>query len=366
MRRRVVPPHFRRPPAWWPENEPWPPPRLGPHWQRGRPFFFLLRFALFFAFILFLASLGGVALFGTAVGLPQGPRLFWMLPLLLVLLTFLWAAGMRRVGRPLGGIVEAAERVASGDFKVRVAEYGPPWLRSVALAFNKMTARLALQQKQRRDLMADIAHELRTPLAVMQGRLEGMLDGVYPRDEEHLAHVLEETRLLARLVDDLRTLAHSESGSLTLQKESTDFAVLLDETITAFKPEAAARGVAIDAQIPSELPLIEVDPLRIREVVTNLLSNAVRYSPDGGTVRVDADATADAITVRVRDSGSGISPEDLPHIFDRFYKGARLGGSGLGLTIARNLMTAHGGTIAADSREGTGTTLTITLPIVSG
>jgi signal transduction histidine kinase len=325
--------------------------------------FFLIRVAVLLAIVLSLSSYGGFALFRTFTG--ATPSRLWILPIIFFVITFVWAMGMRRVGRPLGGIVEAAERVASGDFGVRVAEYGPPWLRSVATAFNSMTARLALQQKQRRDLMADVAHELRTPLTVMQGRLEGMLDGVYPRDEAHLAHVLEETRLLARLVDDLRTLAHSESGTLALEKESTDLTVLLDETVTAFRPEAEARAVAISARIPPELPLIDIDPLRIREVITNLLTNAVRYSPDGATVNVEAEAATDAITIRVRDNGPGISADDLPHVFDRFYKGARSGGSGLGLTIARNLMTAHGGTIAAESREGAGATLTITLPIAS-
>lgn len=272
---------------------------------------------------------------------------------------------LRRVGRPLGDVVDAAERVALGDFKVRVAEYGPPWLRSVAAAFNSMTARLELQQRQRRDLMADIAHELRTPLSVMQGRLEGMLDGVYPRDEVHVTQVLDDTRLLARLVEDLRTLAHSESGTLRLEKEPTDLAVLLEEALTSSKPEADARGVETTGQYPADLPLMDIDPLRIREVVTNLVSNAVRYSPRGSTVRIEAEADPARVTIRVRDTGPGISAEDLPHIFDRFYKGTASTGSGLGLTIARSLVVAHEGTITADSRVGAGTTIIVTLPIRS-
>jgi signal transduction histidine kinase len=210
--------------------------------------------------------------------------------------------------------------------------------------------------------MADIAHELRTPLAVMQGRLEGMLDGVYPRDEPHVAQVLDDARLLSRLVEDLRTLAHSESGSLDLQKEPTDLALLLHETLAAFEHEGRTRGVMLHAQIADDLPIVELDPLRIREVVTNLLSNAVRHSPRGDTVRLEASAGSDSIVIRVHDNGPGIPAADLPRIFDRFYKSASSSGSGLGLTIARNIAKAHGGAVAADSREGMGTTLTVTLP----
>jgi two-component system OmpR family sensor kinase/two-component system sensor histidine kinase BaeS len=256
-------------------------------------------------------------------------------------------------------VVSAAERVASGDFSTRLTERGSPWLRSVAAAFNRMTSTLQRQQQQRRDLMADIAHELRTPLSVMQGRLEGMLDGVYPRDERHVAQVLDETRMLARLVEDLRTLAHSESGTLTLEKEPTDLGVLVYEALAALKPDADTRSVTVQAQVPAELPLLDLDPLRMREVVTNLVANAIRYSPAGGTVHVEVATTPATLTMRIRDGGTGIAQDDLPRIFDRFYKGTGSTGSGLGLTIARNLVTAHGGTLTAESRIGVGTTMTV-------
>jgi signal transduction histidine kinase len=365
-------PHrHRHAPPWWPDTEPWPPspewpPSPGAYWERrGR--FFRYRMAGVFGILLPLAFFGGMFLLRSLLGSESHPpRSGWVWWWFVPFLVYMFVTAMRRVGRPLGDVVAAAERVASGDFAARVRESGPPWLRSVAAAFNSMTSRLELQQKQRRDLMADIAHELRTPLSVMQGRLEGMLDGVYPRDEPHVTQVLEDTRLLARLVDDLRTLAHSESGSLTLQKEPTDIGVLVDEALASLKPEAEAREVTIRAEVPVEVPLMDVDPLRIREVVLNLVSNAVRYAGAGKTVDVTIAVQPHALTLRVRDNGPGIAPEDLPHIFDRFHKGAASSGSGLGLTIAHNLVTAHGGTVTAESHLGAGTTVIVVLPTSSG
>jgi len=284
----------------------------------------------------------------------------WVFPRI-VLIAVLFLFVMRRVGWPLRDVVGAAERVAQGDFAVRVREYGPPWLRSVARAFNSMTSRLERQQRQRRELMADIAHELRTPLAVMQGRLEGMVDGIYPRDETQVAQVLDDTRVLARLVEDLRTLAHTEGGTLTLRKESTDVGVLLHDAIASLRPSADARRITLTVRELTDLPLVDIDPVRMREVVTNLVANAVRYSPDESEVVIEARADDAQLTVAVRDSGAGIPPEDLPRIFDRFYKDAASSGSGLGLAIAHNLVKAHGGTMTAQSRVGEGTTITFSL-----
>jgi signal transduction histidine kinase len=278
-----------------------------------------------------------------------------------ILLLF-WVAVMRRVGFPLGDIVGAASRVADGDFSVRVVERGPPSLRSVAHAFNSMTTRLEANEEQRRQLMADVAHELRTPLAVVQARLEGLIDGIYPRDDNQLKALLSETRTLARLVDDVRTLANVESGTLGLQKEPTDLAVLIHEAAASFSDSGAAdRRVGIRVDLP-DLPLVDVDPVRIREVVGNLLSNAVRHSAAHGVVSIAATVGAGALVVTVADEGEGIAPADLIRVFDRFYKGSRSNGSGLGLTIARNLVRAHGGDIRAESTLGRGTTMTVTLP----
>jgi two-component system OmpR family sensor kinase/two-component system sensor histidine kinase BaeS len=282
---------------------------------------------------------------------------------LILLVTFVGV--MRRVGTPFGDIVEAADRVASGDFSTRVVERGPPPLRSVARAFNSMTGRLQSQDQQRRHLMADIAHELRTPLAVVQGRLEGLLDGVYPRDDERLSEVLEDTRILGRLIDDLRTLANAESGSLSLQKEPTDLAILIQDVANSFSAEASTRQVMIRLGDAADLPLIDVDPLRIREVLANVVSNALRHTPKDGIISVAAETERDHIVIRVTDTGTGIPAEELPKIFDRFYKSGTSRGSGLGLTIARNLVVAHGGEIKAESEAGKGTTIRISLPLGS-
>jgi signal transduction histidine kinase len=353
---------FRHAPPWWPEGEAWPPARHH-RWRRRRGRF-LFRLAILFTVVLSLSAYGAVTLVRDLAGanvshVLTASGLVWA-ALFLVGVGF--ALTMRLVGRPLSDVVGAADQVASGDFAVRVPEHGPPSLRSVASAFNSMMTRLEQQQRMRRELMADIAHELRTPLSVMQGRLEGMLDGVYPYDEHQVAKVLEDTRTLARLVEDLRTLAHSESGTLSLTTEPTDVAVLLAETASAFQPEARAHGVEVRTKVPDDMPAIDIDPVRIREVVMNLLANAVRHSVSGGVVSIDADVDAARVSIRVSDQGKGIRSEDLPHIFDRFYKGPGSSGSGLGLTIARSLVAAHGGAIAARARAEGGTIVELTLP----
>ena len=355
-------------PHWWPENEPWPP-RFGPGSWRYRRTRFERRIGLLFWICVLVMFAGMNTLLswlfpGVTV---IGPSLRSLRPLFgvfwLVLIFGFLLPAMRRFRSPLGDNVVAADRVSEGDYSVRTSEYGPRWMRAIARAFNSMTSKLEAQDLQRRHLMADIAHELRTPLAVLQGRLEGMLDGVYPRDEAQINAVLQETRMLTRLVDDLRTLAHTESGTLALQKESTDMGILISDAAASFSAEAAERNVTLDVRPAPDLPLIDVDPLRIREVLTNLVSNAMRHTPEGGRVSVTATARPHSIVVSVSDTGSGIAAADLQKIFDRFYKGRASRGSGLGLTIARNLVVAHGGEIRADSLEGKGTTMMFTLPI---
>jgi len=273
------------------------------------------------------------------------------------------ARTLRRVGMPLGAVMEAADRVAAGDYSTRVAEYGPPPIRALARAFNAMTERLGNHDRLRRDLMADVAHELRTPLTVMQGKLEGLLDGVYPRDEGQLQQLLEETHVLSRLIEHLRTLALSESGALKLQKEPIDLGGLARDVAGSFGGDAAARHVTLEVDAPDDLPPIEIDPVRIREVITNLLSNALRHTPPGGSVVVRVAMTSSgAMSVDVHDTGSGMPPEAIARAFDRFYKGSGSRGSGLGLTIARSLVSAHGGEIHASSEPGRGTTIAFTLP----
>jgi len=270
---------------------------------------------------------------------------------------------MRRVGVPASDLVGAANRVADGEYSVRVVERGPPFLRAYTRAFNTMVSRLQSQDALRRQLMADVAHELRTPLSVIQGRLEGLLDDVYPRDDERLRLVLEETRVLARLIEDVRTLAHSESGTLALQREPTDVAVLVADVVRSLSAHGEGNGVSIEGHSEPDLPLVDLDPLRIREVLTNVIANAIRHTPRGGRVKVDAAVDGGVLLMTVADTGSGIVPADLPHVFDRFYKGNESSGSGLGLAIARALILAHGGQIDAASPPGAGTILRIRLPL---
>jgi signal transduction histidine kinase len=268
----------------------------------------------------------------------------------------------RRVALPIGAVMDAADRVASGDYTARVAELGPRAVRGLGRSFNTMAERLQSHDRIRRDLMADVAHELRTPLTVIQGRLEGLIDGVYARDEGQLGEVLEETHLLARLVEDLRTLALTESGGLKLQKEPTDVVDLARGVVRAFEVEAAARGATIQLEAAGGQAVLSIDPDRVREVLGNLVSNALRHVPSGGNVIVRIGTTDDAVTIDVSDTGEGMSADELARAFERFYKGAGSHGSGLGLTIARNLARAHGGDITATSQPGQGTTMTVRLP----
>jgi signal transduction histidine kinase len=358
--------HSRRgPPPWWPANEAWPPAGRAHAWRHGRNRF-VRRLVFLFAALLLLSATGAATLISKLLG---GSGIAGSVPIApLALLVLVWvlallAAGMRRVAVPLGDIVEAANRVAGGDYSTRIAEHGPPSVRVVANAFNTMAERLEAQDQQRRHLMADIAHELRTPLSVIQGKMEGLIDGVYPRDDDTLTEVMNETRLLARLVDDLRTLANAESGTLTLQKEQTDLAMLAQDVVSSVSAAAENGQIALRLEAAPDLPSIAVDPLRIREVLANLLANALHHTPPGGAISLRVNALGRDAVFTVEDTGPGMGPDELSKIFDRFYKGEGSRGSGIGLTIARNLVVAHGGTIRADSKPGEGTMLTVTLPI---
>jgi signal transduction histidine kinase len=270
---------------------------------------------------------------------------------------------LRRVMIPLDELLAAAGSVAEGDYSARVREKGPAEVRSLARAFNNMAARLHQTDEKRRNLLADVTHELRTPLTVLQGNLEGMLDGIYPADEANLRSLLDETNLLSRLVEDLRTLALAESGALRLRKEPTDLALLVRESLAAFQAQAASAGVTLSAETDEALPWLEVDPGRLRQVLSNLLANALRYTPAGGSVRVKYCLEAGRALLDVTDTGPGIAAGDLPHVFERFYKSTDSGGTGLGLAIAKHLVEAHEGMITAESLPGQGTTIRISLPV---
>jgi two-component system sensor histidine kinase BaeS len=310
----------------------------------------------------------------SAVGLVTGGRPPGLLHLaafvVIVVGLLVVGAAARLVGgtaRILDDIVAATRRVEAGDYDVRVdpPATGARPVRDLVQGFNTMTTRLAADAQQRRRLLADVSHELRTPLAVVQGSLEALLDGIHPPDEAHVRPILEETRVLARLVEDLRTLALSDAGTLALHPEPTDLAVLADEAAATFRHIAEARGVTLAVDVDDALPLLDIDPLRIREVLSNLVANALRYTPEGGRIRVTArsdDAAGEAV-VMVADTGAGIAPDVIDHVFDRFAKSSESRGSGLGLAIARSLVEAHGGRIRAESDAEQGTTIEFRLPL---
>jgi two-component system sensor histidine kinase BaeS len=356
-------------PSWWPENEPWPPVR---HRMRNSSFF--RRMGCLFMLVSMLGLAALIVIFVLAV-LSLGLVHFaktpdqWMMPLGVFLAIFftlvfgLGGRGLRRFTGPLDDLLNAADHIGQGDYSVRVQERGPRQVRTLARAFNNMASRLHVLDEQRRDLLADVTHELRSPLTVIQGNIEGMLDGVYPADESNLRAVLEETNILSRLVEDLRTLALAESGALQLKKETTDLALLVRETVDSFRTQADAANMTLTVDTATDLPWLDLDPGRVRQVLTNLLANALRYTPTDGTVSVHYHQAQGQAVIEVQDSGAGIPPEELPHVFERFYKSADSGGMGLGLAIAKKLVEAHGGTITAESTAGQGTIIRVTLPV---
>jgi signal transduction histidine kinase len=207
-----------------------------------------------------------------------------------------------------------------------------------------------------------VSHELRTPLAVLRGELEAMIDGVHPIDEAHLTAAVDQIAMLTKLVEDLRTLALAEGGTLALHREPTDLSILAQEAATSFKGLAAETGVRLAVEMPDDLPLADLDPLRIQQVVVNLVANALRYAPRGSTVAIAGEASPAAVTISITDSGPGIAPDVLPHLFERFAKAEDSRGSGLGLAIARRLVEAHGGSIRAERPSGGGTRIAFELP----
>jgi len=279
---------------------------------------------------------------------------FWAAALAAVAGLTLAALFVRQITRPLVDLTHASRRITHGDLRVRLPVKGADEIGELTAAFNQMAASLEKQETLRRNLMADIAHELRTPLTGIQGAIEAMQDGVFPADAENLAALHAEVLLLNRLVDDLRTLANAEAGQLILEKAPIDLGDLCRRQVNALQRRASARGVALTVNYPAPAPQIEADGQRLNQVLLNLLDNALRHTPAGGSVVVNLHADADHVYITVTDSGLGIPAADLPHVFDRFYRGDRsrtrtTGGSGLGLAIARQIVEAHGGCMWVDS-----------------
>ncbi len=277
----------------------------------------------------------------------------------------------RSLTAPLQRLATAARAVAAGDLAQQVRVEGSAEMAEVALAFNDMTAALGESERQRQNMVADTAHELRTPLTVLQGNLRAILDGVYPLDQAEIARLYDETRLLSRLVDDLRELALADAGQLRLNLRATDIREVILSTTGNLAPAAEAQEVTLTAQVPADLPSAQADPDRVAQVLRNLLANAVRHTAPGGLVTVTPGLANDTVEIAVADTGEGIAPADLPHVFERFWQAdpARLredrtaGGTGLGLSVAQSLVVAQGGRIWAESTLGQGSTFRFTLPL---
>jgi signal transduction histidine kinase len=366
----VVPAPDRKP-RWWHRHE-----RVD---RRLRRRFLFARFAGLFG-LMSLLILGGVALLAWLIaqwlsGDRQMPVFIWVGGALLGVALPLIGWGVaghafQDIARPLADLMDAADAVASGDLHVHVSEESPGDFGVLAQTFNRMTHELERAEEQRRNLTADVAHELRTPLHIIQGNLEGILDGVYQPTAEHINDILDETRQLARLIEDLRVLSLAESGQLALHTEIIAVDEFLADLATSFSAQAESKGIHLCIAKNDHLEglTVNADVGRLYQVLGNLLVNALRYTPPGGSITLQGERVQDFVRLKVSDTGQGIAPEDLPSIFDRFWRGdpARSRtegvGGGLGLAIARQLVLAHGGRIEVESEVGRGTTFTVLLP----
>jgi signal transduction histidine kinase len=264
----------------------------------------------------------------------------------------------RRILNPLAEVIAASQAVTSGNLSTRVKVQGPDDLRALSDSFNQMASALERHDREQRDMIADIAHELRTPLSILQGKLEGIVDGIYPADDAHLGSILEETYLLERLIEDLDTLAQAASRQLPFHQEAFNLGDVCSRTVANFEGEAAEKKISIIIDEEANVPAVMGDMQRTGQVVANLIANAIRYIPEGSRVDVKIKAVLHRVELVVNDDGPGIPPDDLPFIFDRFWRGEKsrsraLGGAGLGLAIARQFVEIQGGMIwAANLPEG--------------
>jgi signal transduction histidine kinase len=277
----------------------------------------------------------------------------------------------RRLSDPLVSMTQAAQAMARGDLDQRVLVHSRDEIGRLAGAFNSMAASLQRAEQLRRNLVADVAHELRTPIAVLRADLEALQDGVYQPSAERLAALREETDILSRLVADLHELSLAEAGQLAMERRPYDLSVICRQAATGMESQATASGIGLQVGQADEGAVSNVDPDRMAQVLRNLISNALRYTPNGGVVNVACRRDSDSNLISVRDSGTGIQPEDLPYVFDRFYRGEKsraraTGGAGLGLAIVKQLVEAQAGRVWVESTPGEGATFFVRLPYAAG
>jgi two-component system, OmpR family, sensor histidine kinase BaeS len=357
-------------PPWWPEGRQWSPPE-GANWRlHGRRFARRVGCIFGLALLIVLSAMVGVvwlvlSVFRVVSSAPLSTALAVTALALGGLVVLIALLVLRRLAAPVGALIEGAHRIEAGDYSARVPVRGPADLRSLARALNDMSGRLEAEETRRRSVVADIAHELRTPLTIIRGQAEAIADGIYPADAEHMAPIVSATESLEMLVTDLSTLTLLEGGSLRLHREPIDVDVLVNETLDAFRPEASAAAVTLTEAVDPNLPPIDADPYRIRGVLGNLVGNALSHTNRGGEITVEGVAFDTSVRLTVRDNGEGIPADLLPRVFDRFVKGPGSTGSGLGLAIVRDVVEAHGGSVAATSRIGEGTAISVTLPMAT-
>lgn len=276
-----------------------------------------------------------------------------------------------RISRPLFELTGASREIAEGNYSERVEVGGGAEVEELGHAFNTLAESLERNEELRKQMVADIAHELRNPLATLRGQLELMQDGKVPTGREALDSLMEDAVLLSRLVEDLRQLSLVEAGKMELDLVPVDAAETVRSVAARFEHEVAEGAAAIEVRAPDELPRIKADQNRIDQVLGNLVRNALTHLPPGGLIRLEASTYPGGVLFSVRDNGPGISPEELPYIFERFYRADRsraraTGGAGLGLSIARSLVEAHGGRIRVESELGKGTTISFAIPAYRG
>jgi signal transduction histidine kinase len=303
--------------------------------------------------------------------------------------SYLWIAGLmaiavalllgilltRQITRPIRDLTTGAQHIADGDLNYRAKVNSQDELGKLARSFNSMAVKLNNSEQSRRRLVSDVAHELRTPLTIIEGTVDGILDGVFLPDQEHLESIKEQTALLTHLVKDLSELSLAESGQLKLEILPTDIVDMVNRKCSQFEVSAKVKKIQIKLEASTDIPEVQADLKRIEQVIANLLSNAIRHTPENGQITVSikkvdlgSPAGKPSITISVADTGEGIDTEHLPHIFERFYRvessrSRSEGGVGLGLAIVKQMVQAHGGQVLVESQPGKGSTFTVILPL---